>query len=224
VDRTDQGFNWQGSGGARTVYEDRAAWQGDFAKRFDWLTSSSPPPAPTPGPTPGGGVVKTVGSGSDALVLKISQDAWNGSAQYNVKVDGKQIGGTLTASASHASGQDDVITVKGDWSAGNHKVTVTFLNDAWGGSAGADRNLHVDGISYNGKALAQGTAFLNKNGAADFAFSEAGGAASGAPTSGGVAKTIGSGSDALVLKISQDAWNGSAHTPSRSTASRSAPR
>ncbi|WP_052213765.1 nucleoside hydrolase-like domain-containing protein [Belnapia sp. F-4-1] len=203
VDRTDQGFNFAESGGARTVYEDRAAWQGDFAKRFDWLTSS--PSAPAPTPVPGPGQPGIVGSGSDALVLKISQDAWNGSAQYTVKVDGKQIGGVLTASASHAAGQDDVITIKGDWSAGNHNVTVTFLNDAWGGSAGADRNLHVDGVSYNGKALAQGTAFLNKNGAADFTFTDTGGAASG-----GMVKTIGSGSDALVLKISQDAWNGSA--------------
>jgi hypothetical protein len=205
VDRTDQAFNFAESGGARTVYEDRAAWQGDFAKRFDWLTSSPTAPGSTPGPVSGGASAKTIGSGSDALVLKISQDAWNGSAQYTVKVDGKQIGGTLTASASHAAGQDDVITVKGDWSTGNHKVTVTFLNDAWGGSAGADRNLHVDGITYNGKALAQGTASLNKNGTADFAFSEAGGV-----VSPGLPKTIGSGADALVLKISQDAWNGSA--------------
>ncbi len=211
VDRTDQGFNFAESGGARTVYEDRAAWQGDFAKRFDWLTSSPSAPTPTPAPVPGGGAMKTVGSGSDALVLKISQDAWNGSALYTIKVDGKQIGGVLTASASHASGQDDVITVRGDWAAGNHKVTVTFLNDAWGGSAGADRNLHVDGITYNGVDLARDTALLNRNGAADFAFTDTGSAASSGPVqAGGLVKTIGTGSDNLVVKISQDAWNGSA--------------
>lgn len=40
VDRTDQDFKWKGSDGARTTYEDRAAWTSDFAKRFDWLKSS----------------------------------------------------------------------------------------------------------------------------------------------------------------------------------------
>jgi VCBS repeat-containing protein len=38
VDRTDEKFGWSGSNGARTTYEDRAAWTSDFAKRFDWLT------------------------------------------------------------------------------------------------------------------------------------------------------------------------------------------
>jgi hypothetical protein len=60
---------------------------------------------------------------------------------------------------------------------GNHKVTVTFLNDAYGGSAGADRNLHVDGITYNGADLARDTALLNRNGAVDFAFTDTGSAA-----------------------------------------------
>ncbi|RYJ00055.1 MAG: hypothetical protein EON47_14935, partial [Acetobacteraceae bacterium] len=101
-------------------------------------------PAPIIDTTP---VIKTVGSGSDTLVLKISQDAYLAGAQYTVSVDGKQIGGTLTAGASHAAGQDDIITVKGDWTAGAHKVTVSFLNDAWDGGGG-DRNLYVDGITY----------------------------------------------------------------------------
>ena len=57
----------------------------------------TPPVAPTVDTTP---VVKTIGSGSDALVLKISQDVYLAGAQYTVSVDGKQIGGTLTAGAS----------------------------------------------------------------------------------------------------------------------------
>lgn len=47
-----------------------------------------------------------------------------------MQVDGKQIGGTLTASALHGSGQSDTVTVLGDWSRGNHTATVTFLNGA----------------------------------------------------------------------------------------------
>ncbi|MDN3566637.1 carbohydrate-binding domain-containing protein, partial [Paeniroseomonas aquatica] len=131
-----------------------------------------PPPVPPPSvdTTP---VVTTIGSGSDALVLRISQDVYLAGAQYTVSVDGTRIGGTLTAGASAASGQDDVITVKGDWAAGAHKVTIDFLNDAWGGTAATDRNLHVDGITYNGKAVAGGTGALFSAGAMDFAFTEA---------------------------------------------------
>jgi hypothetical protein len=57
----------------------------------------------------------TAGTWPDTLVLKISQDEWQGSARYTVKVDGvQQIGGTLTASATRASGQSDTLTLKGD--------------------------------------------------------------------------------------------------------------
>src|SRR5918998_1341509 len=96
----------------------------------------------------------TAGSGPDSLVLKISQDAYQGDAQYQVFVDGKQVGGTFTAKALHGSGQSDTLTLKGDWGPGDHKVEVKFLNDAWGGTAATDRNLHIDSAAYNGKAVA----------------------------------------------------------------------
>jgi hypothetical protein len=163
-------------------------------------------------PVPGTPVIKTIGSGTDTLVLKISEDAYNGHALYTISVDGKQIGTTLTAGASHAAGQDDIITVKGDWGTGTHKVTVTFLNDAYGGSASLDRNLHVDGITYNGTALAKGTADLGRNGSVDFGFTEVAPTPIPAPgtPSTGLVKTIGAGSDAIVMKVSQDAYNGNA--------------
>ncbi len=153
-------------------------------------------PAPTPTPpsvntTP---VVQTIGSGSDTLVLRISQDVYLASAQYTVSVDGKQIGGTLTAGASTASGQDDIITVKGDWAAGAHKVTVDFLNDAWGGTGATDRNLVVDSITYNGKAVAGGSGSLNINGPVDFAFTEA---AVAPPIAPPVPPPVGNGTGAI---------------------------
>ena len=46
-----------------------------------------------------------------------------------------QVGGVLTASASHALGQSDIVTLKGNWGSGAHKVEVNFLNDAWGGTS-----------------------------------------------------------------------------------------
>ena len=52
------------------------------------------------------------GTGPDALVLQISQDAYQGNAQYTVKVDGVQLGGTFTASAWHSSGKSDTLTLQ----------------------------------------------------------------------------------------------------------------
>jgi predicted xylan-binding protein with Ca-dependent carbohydrate-binding module len=116
----------------------------------------------------------SAGTGPDSLVLKISQDAYQGSAQYTVSVDGKQIGGTFTASASHAATQSDTLTLKGDWAAGAHKVSVNFLNDAWGGSAATDRNLYLDSATYNGQAVAGAAkAILGSAAPGAFAFTEA---------------------------------------------------
>ncbi|WP_207791821.1 carbohydrate-binding domain-containing protein [Siccirubricoccus phaeus] len=164
----------------------------------------------TPG---GGGGSTTIGSGTDSLVLKISQDAWNGNARYTVSVDGVQIGGTLTASALHDSGASDTVTVLGNWATGPHNVSITFLNDDYGGTDGTDRNLHIDGVSYNGVAvsLAGADPDLLWNRTETIAFTDTGSTGGGTPGGGeGTSTTIGSGTDSLVLKISQDAWNGSA--------------
>ena len=107
----------------------------------------------------------SIGTGSDTLVLKLSQDAYNGDALYTVSVDGKQVGGTLTAHASHASGQFDTITVNGDWATGDHKVSLNFLNDAYSGTAATDRNLYLDSATYNGAAVAGSKLSLMSSGA-----------------------------------------------------------
>jgi len=162
-----------------------------FKQLFSGPSSSPETQAPAPEPTPQAPspapASQEIGSGSDSLVLKISQDAWQGDAQYVVKVDGKQVGGTLTASALHSSGQSDTITVHGDWGAGQHKVTVQMLNDAWGGTPDTDRNLYVDGISHAGQAVNGATAALMNNWPVDFAFSVAGSspAPSAAPVASG---------------------------------------
>jgi Ca2+-binding RTX toxin-like protein len=46
------------------------------------------------------------------------------------------------------------LTIKGDWAPGNHTVSVSFLNDAWGGTPTTDRNLYVESATYNGAAVA----------------------------------------------------------------------
>jgi hypothetical protein len=105
-----------------------------------------------------------IGSGPDSLVLKVTQDAWAGNADYVVRVDGVQIGGTLSASAIAGSGQADTITLRGDWAAGVHNVQIQFLNDAWGGSFDTDRNLYVEGATYNGSAIMGGTSSFIRTG------------------------------------------------------------
>jgi Ca2+-binding RTX toxin-like protein len=92
----------------------------------------------------------TIGLGSDSLELKITQDAYQGDSQYAIYVDGKQIGATLTAKALHGSGEADTLQVKGDWAAGSHTVSLTLLNDLWGGTTGTDRNIYVESATYDG--------------------------------------------------------------------------
>ena len=140
---------------------------------YDPLGGSAPAPAPAPAPT---SVQDTSAQGASSggsannLVLKISQDAWQGDAQYTVSVDSQQVDGVRTASASHGDGQHDTVTLQGNWNAGSHRVTVDFLNDAWGGTPATDRNLHVDGIESNGRSLDGSTADLMSAGPVDFAW------------------------------------------------------
>lgn len=169
---------------------------------FTPLDSAPAATTPAPAPTP---VSTAAGSGQDTLVVKVSQDAWNGSAQYTVFVDGAQVGGTFTASALHASGQSDTVTLHGSWGGYGHKVVVDFLNDAWGGTAGTDRNLYVDGISYNGTDIPGATLSL-LNGGTSAPLSVPATVTAAAPAT----LTAGTGNDSLVLKVSEDAYKGDA--------------
>ncbi len=146
----------------------------------------------------------TIGSGPDRLVLQMSEDAWNGDAQFTVQVDGKQIGDTQTATAFHSAGQTQALTVLGTF-AGAHTATVTFLNDAYGGTSSTDRNLYVNSASFNGATISGASLTEYSAGAQSFSFTGP------TPASTSInAMTIGSGSDRLVLQMSEDAWNGDA--------------
>ena len=116
----------------------------------------------------------SIGSGSDTLTLKLSEDAYRGDAQFTVSVDGHQVGGVLTATTAHGSGKSDTVNVLGNWAAGAHTVTVNFLNDAWGGSANADRNLYVDGAAFNGAAVSGAAMALTASGPKSFGLTDAG--------------------------------------------------
>lgn len=87
---------------------------------------------------------------TDTLHLNVAEDAYQGDAEYTISVDGVQQGGIRTATASHAAGATQNVTITGNWGPTAHAVDVTFLNDDYGGSAQADRNLYVDSIIYDG--------------------------------------------------------------------------
>jgi hypothetical protein len=161
-----------------------------------WMPSATPSPPPP----------VTTGTGSDTLVLGMSEDAYQGDAQFTVAIDGQQLGGTFTTTALHASGVTQNFIFNGDWAPGTHTVTVSFLNDAYGGSPSTDRNLYVNALSYDGTATGQSAPLYNA-GAKSFSVTDTTpvpGASQPAPV------TTGTGSDSLVLAVSEDAWQGDA--------------
>ena len=141
----------------------------------------------------------TLGTGPDAIVVGVSEDAWQGNAQFTLQVDGKQIGGMQTTTASHGAGQTQLFTLDGSFGVGVHMVTATFLNDAWGGTATTDRNLYVDSISAGGKDAAASAALMS-NGSKTFA----------ATLPSNPAVSLGTGPDSIVVGVSEEAWQGDA--------------
>jgi Ca2+-binding RTX toxin-like protein len=115
----------------------------------DFITGVAASPSPTP--TPGG---------ADTLVLHLSEDAYNGDAQFTVAVDGTQLGAAASVSVLHSTGQFQDFSYSGDFGSGPHTVTIGFVNDAYGGSMSTDRNLYVGGIDFDGVHYA-GTSAAN---------------------------------------------------------------
>ncbi len=171
----------------------------------------------------------TIGSGPDTLTLQVSEDAYNGDAQFTISVDGAQQGGVQTATAVHGAGQSQTFTVLGTFGTGAHTVTVNFLNNA--GDAGGDRNLFVTGAALNGVAVPN--AALNEYSGGPQSFTiPAGGAPAPtpaptpapaptptpapaptqtpAPVKSDVSLVVGSGPDSLVLQVAEDAYQGNA--------------
>ncbi len=131
------------------------------------------------------------------LVLRMSEDAWQGDAQFTVSVDGAQVGGKQTVSALHAGGASQVISLSGNWGAGARSVGINFINDAYGGSAATDRNLYLDSMAYDGTTYAGTSAAFYSNSSASLAV-------------GGTVPVAPAPSGRLVLHLSEDAWQGDA--------------
>lgn len=137
----------------------------------------------------GGARSFTFQTATDTLTLGVSEDAYQGDAQYKVLVDGNYVGGTYTATASHAAGQINTQTVTGNWGAGPHTVGVQFINDNYGGSSSLDRNLYINSASYDGAQVTTAPVEQAGNGTANIAVASA---------------------SALTLHLAEDAYQGDA--------------
>jgi Ca-dependent carbohydrate-binding module xylan-binding/Family of unknown function (DUF6298) len=158
---------------------------------------ASPDPAPPSGPG-----LPTTG-GLDTLVLSLSEDAWQGDAQFTVTLDGRQLGGAGTVTARHGS-TPQAFTYTGSFGAGPHTVGVTFTNDAYGGSDQTDRNLYVQAIRLNGQEAANDQAVFKWSGTSSFQIAAAAPAPPPTPSAPAGAQNM------LVLRLSEDAWQGDA--------------
>jgi len=93
-------------------------------------------------------------SNPDTLILNLSEDTYQGDAQFTVTIDGVPLGAAQTVTASHAAGAQQPFTSTGNWGVGPHSVSVKYLNDAYGGTAATDRNLYLTSANYDGQAYA----------------------------------------------------------------------
>jgi hypothetical protein len=91
--------------------------------------------------------------GADTISLVLSEDAWQGDAQFTLKVDGMAIAGPTAVTSPHgAGGPGQTFDFHGTWGAGHHDLEIGFVNDAYAG-VGQDRNLYIQQVSYNGAGL-----------------------------------------------------------------------
>ena len=152
-------------------------------------TPAEPAPAQPAQPAPEPSGVPSFGNGATLVRIGLSQDAWQGDAQYDIFLDGVLVAKDLVATASHAAGATAYLDLRTDLGDGAHVLKVQFTNDLWGGDATTDRNLFVDSVAVDGLDLNQSAALLS-NGKAEFYL--------------GVAAVP----DVLRIGVSVDAWQG----------------
>ncbi len=176
-----------------------------------------------------------IGSGSDTITLLMSQDP-DGSGpgangEFTLNVDGQQIGGIQEISALHSAGQDQTFTFAGDFTPGQHTATVTFVNnngtpgDKSNAGDSGDRNIYVDGVTYNGQTVSRETTPIYQSpgvppnlssvvpGNAVFNLDDSTSIPNGgSPTVGTQPGPVnaGSGPDTLTLQMAEDPFRGDA--------------
>ena len=134
---------------------------------------------------------------NDTVMLCVSEDAYQGDAQFRLTVDGAQYGDIMSTSALHATGDANCFLLTGNWGTGPHQIGISFINDAYGGTSSTDRNLYVNSVGYDGTTYAGTSATLCSNGTSTF-------------TVGGSTATAATPADVLTLALSEDAYQGDA--------------
>ena len=151
----------------------------------------------------------TIGSGPDTLVLTLAEDAYGGDAQANIAIDGQTLNAQpIAVTAQKSAGQSETFTFKGAFGPSAHDLAVSFLNDAYDGTPTTDRNLYVNGASYDGISTRPLAASLYSAETAHFTIPPAGDPEANPTTING--GTFGSGPDTLVLTLAEDAFGGDA--------------
>ena len=132
------------------------------------------------------------------LAFTVSEDAYQGDAQFVASVNGHQVGGVQTVTASHAAGQFQAISLLDFFDTDVRQVAISFINDRYDGTASTDRNLYVDKLTLNGSVY-QGEDAAGAGGAtATEAVLYSGGTLAFATS--GDALPAGSGSTAMALQ------------------------
>ncbi len=116
-----------------------------------------------------GGSTSTVACPADVLTLNLSEDSYQGDAQFILFIDGKQVSTAQSVTTQNSSGGSQAFSFSGNFGAGCHTVGVQFTNDAYGGSCSTDRNLYVNSVVVNGSTVAGASAALYSNGTSNFA-------------------------------------------------------
>ncbi len=148
---------WTGAPNAGETGQMQVDWVHAYAHNPNASSAASSAASPAPASS---ATAAPAASGTSTLDLSLSEDAWNGDAQFSVAIDGKTVGTPQTVTALHSSGATQDFTFSQALTAGTHDVAVSFLNDAYGGSAATDRNLYINGASVDGAAVPGASATL----------------------------------------------------------------
>ena len=90
----------------------------------------------------------------DQIVVRVSGDHYLGAPLFQLYVDGEPIGTPQTVTADFSAGEWQDFVYNGTFGGTSpDRIEVRFLNDAWGGTADTDRNLHIQSIGVNGQTF-----------------------------------------------------------------------
>lgn len=90
----------------------------------------------------------------NVIRVTASGDEWQGLPRVRLLLDGQEIGGPMTVTASRKKGQAQVLEFRTDANLESARnIQLQFVNDAWGGSADKDRNAYIHNVNVNGVDL-----------------------------------------------------------------------